>query len=172
MENTLETDTRTRWRHRLGGLFRRPQIAPAACDFALVDPALCQARHCHIIDPYGQFARHHDWLMPLMRSVSLHATLADTRTNAIEPRILLIDIDSFPDTEDAVDSLLAQRRFAPHTPLIIGSVTFARHDFSSERRAIADASVRLPVSTAALRLAINSALRNNHLGPSRYIGKS
>ncbi|MFA5580950.1 MAG: hypothetical protein WDA25_03240 [Paracoccaceae bacterium] len=172
MENALDTDTPGRWRHRLGALFRKPQPACAGHDFTLLDPALCHARHCHIIDPFGQFACHRDWLLPLMRSVSLHATLAESENTTAQPRIVLIDIDSFPDTEDAVDTLLAQRRFEPETPLIIGSTTFARHDFSSERRAIADASVRLPVSPAALRLAIGSAVNNNHRSPSRYIGKS
>jgi hypothetical protein len=81
--------------------------------------------------------------------------------NGAEGGLLVVDIDHFPRTTDVVDSLLSFRKRHPGVVVVIASTTFARHDFSTERRVIADASVRLPCGNSALGLAMSSALDNN-----------
>jgi len=78
-----------------------------------------------------------------------------------EKALLVLDIDTLGTTSDAVEALIAFRRRSPDTPVVIGSGSFARHDFSMARGVIADASVRLPCDCVSVALAIESAVGNS-----------
>lgn len=74
---------------------------------------------------------------------------------------LVVNLDSFASLDDAVVSLMAFRRDHPQVTVVIASRSFQRDDLSPERRVIADASLRLPTSSARLGLAISHAKRHN-----------
>lgn len=78
-----------------------------------------------------------------------------------EKALLVLDIDTLGSTTNAVDTLIAFRKQSPDTPVVIGSASFARHDFSMGRGVIADASVRLPCDCVSVALAIESAVGNS-----------
>ncbi|MGY6705381.1 hypothetical protein [Roseinatronobacter sp.] len=78
-----------------------------------------------------------------------------------EKALLVLDIDTLGTTTQAVEALIAFRKRSPDTPVVIGSGSFARHDFSMARGVIADASVRLPCDCVSVALAIESAVGNS-----------
>jgi hypothetical protein len=75
--------------------------------------------------------------------------------------VIIVDIDCFDSMSVAVDTLRLFRMDHPGTIVIIASAYFARHDFSGERRPIADTSLRLPTSRVGISLAISCAIDNN-----------
>lgn len=127
-------------------------------------PQLC-GREVHVVEQSGnnlfrdalQVARG---AADLRRQISLAAVAASIGDRGPDP-VVIIDIDGFDSTVEAVNALLAFRAAHPGAAVVIGSAYFARHDFSGERRAIADASIRLPIGRAVIALAISSAITNN-----------
>lgn len=74
---------------------------------------------------------------------------------------LVVNLDTFADADEAVSALMNFRREWPQIAIVIASQKFKRDDLSPERRVIADASVKLPTTTARLALAISVARRHN-----------
>ncbi|MDE3239955.1 MAG: hypothetical protein KGN33_13425 [Paracoccaceae bacterium] len=72
----------------------------------------------------------------------------------------VFDMDEFPDIEDAMDFGLALRAVRPGFPTVFLSSDVKRCDYSRHRRAICDATLRLPVDTASLLLGVEAALLN------------
>lgn len=75
--------------------------------------------------------------------------------------ILILDLDAFGDLEEAIDWLLDLRSHRPEVVVLAASADFRSDDFSRERLAIADASLKLPASRSRLMSGLISAL-NNH----------
>lgn len=106
------------------------------------------------------------------RSVAF-ATSTEATLEAIAGRkgnddlLLVIDIDSFDSASRAVTCLSEFRRRKPAIPVVIASRDFARNDFSTERAAIADASLRLPCTSVSLALGVGAAVANNGLRSGR-----
>jgi hypothetical protein len=63
--------------------------------------------------------------------------------------------------EDRVDQCFGLRARFPDCPIILISETFGKNDFSTERMAVCDASLRSPVTQVAFKLAVPAALSNN-----------
>jgi hypothetical protein len=57
-----------------------------------------------------------------------------------------IDVDHFPDCDTAVDFCLVLRRFHPLCRVILLSSEVAKDDFGPERRPIADATLKKPIT--------------------------
>lgn len=74
--------------------------------------------------------------------------------------VFFIDIDSFEEMDNVVNKLIELRTCEPTLTIVILSSTFARNDFTTERKAIADCSLRLPTTTTALGLSIGAARSN------------
>jgi hypothetical protein len=72
------------------------------------------------------------------------------------------------DMEDCTDILMGLRQEQLEVGLVLVSSGFGRDDFGFERLAIADASLRPPVSVARLRLARVIALNNNAIWRKRF----
>lgn len=76
------------------------------------------------------------------------------------PALVIVNLDEFPCLDDIVCALLVLRSDHPSAAVIIGSAAFQKSDFSSERKAIADVSVRLPASETTIMLAVSQAIGN------------
>ena len=77
-----------------------------------------------------------------------------------EAAMFFIDLDVFDDLAEAVTVLMNFRRLTPVIPTVIVSHSFKRCDFSTERMYLADVSLRLPSTSAALDLALELAPKN------------
>lgn len=75
--------------------------------------------------------------------------------------ILLVDLDAFEDIEEAVEMLLELRKSSPFFTVVMLSSTFDRNDFSDERKAIADCSLRLPTNATTLGISLGAARTNS-----------
>lgn len=76
-------------------------------------------------------------------------------------RVALVFEARSDDLEDRVDQCFALRARFPDCPIILMSETFGKNDFSTERMAVCDASLRSPVTQVAFKLAVPAALSNN-----------
>jgi hypothetical protein len=99
------------------------------------------------------------------RQGSLDAVAARLSQDVEGPATLVIGIDALGGLQDAVEALLAFRADWPEVGIVIASHHFKRDDFSPERRAIADASLRLPATQSRLGLAIAAAARHKQTKP-------
>lgn len=144
----------------------RDQSENMATSFDLVTPELLEDRIVVVV------SRNGNRLYDLARMVALSAIdtvttpnfeEAERLVNSIgeENAFLIVDIDGIDGPVSVVDLLIDLRAWAPRTPIIIGSKTFRRHDFTLARSAIADTSVRLPCDHVTLALAVESAVQNN-----------
>ena len=77
--------------------------------------------------------------------------------------IFVMDLDRLPNDGDAVPKLLHLRRASPGLTTIVVSSHFHHSDTSMERRAIADCSLRLPISDTDLLTGMGLACRNTNL---------
>lgn len=73
-------------------------------------------------------------------------------------QLLLIQIDAI---ERPVEYLVEIRSRFPNAAVILLSRGFARNDFSGERRAICDSSVKEPTSRASFAMAVTAAFGNH-----------
>lgn len=76
---------------------------------------------------------------------------------------LIVDVDSFKDLQDAVDTLVTLRQQRPNLPVILISAQVKRHDFSVERLPMCDVTLRIPVALEDLDFALQEAMINNHV---------
>lgn len=74
--------------------------------------------------------------------------------------IFIVNIDIFDGVDIAINLLLEIRPQLPRAAFVICSKQFSTNDFSKQRISIADTSIRLPCSDAALAIAIEGAIRN------------
>lgn len=74
--------------------------------------------------------------------------------------IALVNLDAFDTLDAAVDALIGFRKACPDISVIALSQRVAADDTGSERAAICDATLRLPVSLRRLRDGIMAALEN------------
>ena len=78
-----------------------------------------------------------------------------------------VDVDSFSDLDSLIDRLRVLRACHPSVPVVLISSAFYRHDFSTERLAIADVSLRWQSRKSDLLDAVIEARRNNEVWQSR-----
>lgn len=74
---------------------------------------------------------------------------------------VIVNMDAFPDTETAVDTLMAFRRACPRITVLMVSSRVSKSDLGSERRAIGDATLRAPFTQARFAAALAAAMENN-----------
>lgn len=74
--------------------------------------------------------------------------------------LLVVNLDGFSDVSDGVDALMSYRMNCPNVTVILLSRLVSGDDFSAERRAICDATLRAPISSDRLRSGILSAMDN------------
>jgi len=77
--------------------------------------------------------------------------------------MLIVDIDGFGGPASVVDRLGDLRRRHPSLPVIVISGEVRFNDFTAERLAICDVTLRAPVSAPALEVALAEAAVNNLL---------
>ena len=94
-------------------------------------------------------------------AVSLAEAAAALSAICANDRVLVINLDGFASLDAAVTALMAFRQELPDVAVVIASRRFQRDEFSPERRAIADVSLKLPASAGRLTLAIGQARRHN-----------
>ncbi|WP_114965566.1 hypothetical protein [Alkalilacustris brevis] len=114
----------------------------------------------------GGFLDHFELLCERMQDIACANDLAEATAvrfgrSRRPPRLLLVDVDVISPCHRVVEDLIAFRRAEPETPIIIGSREFRCNDFSMERAAIADASLRLPAAGTELGMALALAVENN-----------
>ncbi len=74
--------------------------------------------------------------------------------------VFAIDLDSLGHIDKALPKLMHLRRLNPLLSVLILSAHFKRDDLSSERVAIADASIRLPSNASGIMRGIGYAVNN------------
>lgn len=77
----------------------------------------------------------------------------------------LVDESSIGDVCQVVEQCLFLRRAVPNMPLLLLSSSVKDDDFSTERMAICDATLRTPLSRAAFSYGLHAAKHNN----ARYL---
>lgn len=73
----------------------------------------------------------------------------------------LVDESSIGDVGEVVEQCLFLRRVVPSMPLVLLSSSVREDDFSTERMAICDATLRTPITRAAFCHGLQAAKRNN-----------
>lgn len=81
--------------------------------------------------------------------------------------LVLIDLESCGGISRIIGDLLAFRRRFVDTPIVLISAESEVDDFSTERLAISDVTLRAPVSVSRLDLALAEAQINNQVWQSR-----
>lgn len=74
---------------------------------------------------------------------------------------VIVDFDSFPDTEAGVDALLGLRAAVRGVAVVLCSATVKGDDLTGERAAICDATLRLPLTGDRLHAALRAAFENH-----------
>ena len=86
---------------------------------------------------------------------------------------VIVDMDLATEVEDAVDDLLTFRQSCPTICVLLLSSSVLCHDFSGERAAIGDATLRKPVVKQQLAKGIVAALANfEHRRPGLRVRQS
>lgn len=150
--------------HQLRAVRDRSQGIAVSFDF--VAPHLVQDRRIYVVEGRSRplFGLVTKIAAPALSIVSVGSFASAERAIeglGFEKALLVVDIDTLGTTTQAVETLIAFRKRSPDTPVVIGSGSFARHDFSMARGVIADASVRLPCDCVSVALAIESAVGNS-----------
>ena len=100
-----------------------------------------------------------------LTSLSAADALLDRDRKAID--CVLIDVESCGGINRIIDALMKFRLRRPETPVILASRDAQSDDLSTVRLAIADATVRLPLSHARTAEAIATARENNRIWQGR-----
>ncbi len=74
--------------------------------------------------------------------------------------VLVVDCDQLGDADDVIDFGFRLRQIAPKLPIVMLSSTTQRHDYSSERRAICDATLHVPFTQQDILFGISAAIAN------------
>lgn len=75
--------------------------------------------------------------------------------------LALVNVSAINDADCIIDLGFKLRQIVPDLPVVLMSSQFQSSDFSTERFAICDASLRLPTGSATLQAAIQAALTNH-----------
>ena len=81
--------------------------------------------------------------------------------------LAMVSIDGFGGIIETIEPLRQLRECAPHLPLIVMSAEVEGSDFSTERLALCDVTLKTPVGPAALRRALIDAKDNNAVWQAR-----
>lgn len=129
-------------------------------------PSLPSRDRIIVVDQHDQFSLGQDSSNIdgdlIVQSVTSIAQVADVLASAADmASVVLVNLDAVTGLDDAVDGLLDLRKTYPFTTIVIASRDFRQSDLSSDRRAIADVSIKLPVSESFLQIAISTAIGNH-----------
>lgn len=91
--------------------------------------------------------------------------------NPLRWGFLFVSIDDFGGPLEIVDDLAKMRRRLAQVPTIIMSAGFGRNDFGTGRLQVADVSLRLPMSLAALESAVEEAVPNCQISICRVCAR-
>ena len=144
----------------------QPLFDTATASFDLIAPELIEDSAIYIVDQTGGTLYHKiSNVAVTANSVKPFASIEDAVETAVKnPHdnvVLVLNIDLIADMHDTVEQLIAVKVALPDVPVIICSRTFSKNNFSLQRRAIADASLRLPCTDVSIALAIESGILNN-----------
>jgi len=136
-----------------------------SCD--LISSDLIENRDVYVIDfedglLFDQVDDVAFWAASVRQVATIETLMSMILTSSADDVLVVVNIDTINDTETAVESLIALKLACPNVPVVIGSATFSKNNFTHERRAVTDASVRLPCSSVTLALAIESSVSNSH----------
>lgn len=105
--------------------------------------------------------------LDVVTCTSLRTTLSRAHGQPMGWSTLILAIDGFGGPRLVADGLLALRRKLPHLPVILISEEVQFHDFSAERAALCDVTLRAPLSAPALELGMAEAGANNLIWQAR-----
>lgn len=105
--------------------------------------------------------------LDVVTCTSLRSTLARAHGQPMGWSTLILAIDGFGGPRLVADGLLSLRRKLPHLPVILVSEEVQFHDFSAERAALCDITLRAPLSAPALELGMAEAGANNLIWQAR-----
>lgn len=140
---------------------------PAADSFDLIAPHLIDDSEIYIVDHAGgELLQKVSNVAAVARSVTTFDNIAEAVSHKMRHvyanNILIINIDVIKDMGNVVEQLMALKRESPFVPVVICSRTFSKNNFTLQRSAIADASLRLPCGNVSMALAIESAITNTN----------
>jgi len=135
-----------------------------SCD--LIDPALIADKIIYVVDASSgsltQQTRHvASSALAVVRLDDLNTAVDLMLDDDSDDMALVVNIDLTAELEMTLDELYELKYLFPEVPVLLCSSNFARSNFSLQRRAIADSSLRLPCSSAALALAIEATVQNS-----------
>lgn len=86
--------------------------------------------------------------------------------------VALVDADFLGDEGAMIDFGMRLRRFSPGMPVIMATKRVTASDFSTERMAICDVTLRMPITRGDLLEALSAALENHaHWTEIRHQGR-
>ena len=88
-------------------------------------------------------------------------SLSDVDVNGANTTVLLVNVDTLGDVEDAVDELIAFRKQFPAVIVMMVSACVLGDDFGTYRQLICDATLRSPISQTRLENGLAVAMENN-----------
>lgn len=86
--------------------------------------------------------------------------------------LVFVDVDSLGGPTQVVDRLLLFRQDLPHVTIVLLSSEFSSDDFSVDRLAICDCSIRCDQSLSNLEIALEQAFLNNSVWLARQSKRS
>lgn len=117
----------------------------ASGDSPLKDHAAWVGQHANGMETYETLPQFAAKLDPLLQKIYA----------------AVVDVDVLARTGASLETLIDLRNRFPDLIVVTASRNLNRHDFTGDRIAIADASVRLPASRISLGLALSAAATNN-----------
>lgn len=97
--------------------------------------------------------------VPIVTSVSCLRPLDEVTRLTSSFTYMLVNFDAFDNPEAGIDALIAFRAHAPESVVVVCSAQVGGDDLGRERRAICDATLRLPVSNSRLANVLLAASR-------------
>ncbi|MCC6002269.1 MAG: hypothetical protein JJU19_15625 [Pararhodobacter sp.] len=98
-----------------------------------------------------------------MRPSSAPLSVSDLRglvSGSCSASHLFVNLDAFEDIEDGIDQLMALRTAVRNMTVILCSAHIRGDDLGSERSALCDVTLKLPVAETRLRAGLRAAREN------------
>ncbi|WP_322896383.1 hypothetical protein [Yoonia sp. 67] len=132
--------------------------------FDLIEPSLVMNKRIYVVDdPSSSLFKNAKSVCAAAISVSLSNDLASVVLKYFEKPsdkiVVILNVDMFDSSKDAVNLLLVAKALLPDTTFIICSTHFGRSEVSKKWSQSINLSVRLPCSNASLAIAIENSLR-------------
>jgi len=108
--------------------------------------------------------------LDVVACTSLRSTLARAHGQPMGWSTMILAIDGFGGPRLVAEGLMSLRRKIPQLPVILISEEVQFHDFSAERAALCDVTLRAPLSAPALELGLAEAGANNLIWQARVAG--